>query len=168
MIHFTALPTKVVRAYQSGATDVYDLIPDRVVSDGRGNPCRHCLRDIPEGAGFLILAHRPFKGLHPYAETGPIFLCADSCARHEDNGEAPSVLTTSPEYLIKGYSAQDRIVYGAGAVVAVQDLQSSAEAVFADPAVAYIHVRSSRNNCHLARIDRGRDGQRRKQRSGQT
>jgi hypothetical protein len=154
MIHFTALPTEVVRAYQSGAPDVYDLIPERVVSDGCGNPCRHCLRHIPETASLLILAYRPFTSLHPYAETGPIFLCAGSCARHEDNGVAPPVLTMSPEYLIKGYSAQDRIVYGAGAVVAVQDLQSSAEAICADPVVAYIHVRSSRNNCYLARIDR--------------
>ncbi len=154
MIHFTALPTEVVRAYQSGAPDVYDLIPERVVSDGCGNPCRHCLRHIPETAGLLILAYRPFTSLHPYAETGPIFLCAGSCARHEDNGVAPPVLTMSPEYLIKGYSVQDRIVYGTGAVVAVQDMQSSAEAIFADPVVAYIHVRSSRNNCYLARIDR--------------
>ena len=155
MIRFTALPTEAVRAYQSGAPDAYDLPPENAVSDGCGNLCRHCLRDIPKDANFLILAHRPFAHLHPYAETGPIFLCAGSCARYEDKGVIPPILTTSPDYLIKGYSAQDRIVYGTGAVVAAQDLQTSAEAIFKDPDGAYIHVRSSRNNCYQARIDRG-------------
>lgn len=155
MIRFTGLSTQIVRAYQSGVPDAYDLPAETAVSDGRGNPCRHCLREIPKGADFLILAHRPFEGLHPYAETGPIFLCADACEQPEDDRVIPAILTTSPDYLIKGYSAQDRIIYGTGAIVAAQDLETRAEAIFAKPDVAYIHVRSSRNNCYQLRIDRG-------------
>jgi len=49
------------------------------VSDGAGNPCRHCLRFVPEGAGMLVPAHRPFATMHADAETGPIFLCAGAC-----------------------------------------------------------------------------------------
>lgn len=154
MIRFTALPTEAVQAYQSGAPDAYEQPPESAVSEGNGTPCRHCLRNILKGENFLILAHRPFAGLHPYAETGPIFLCADSCARYEDEHVVPPVLTTSPDYLIKGYSALDRIIYGTGAVVPAQDLQTSAETIFEDQDVAYIHVRSSRNNCYQARIDR--------------
>ncbi|MFN7050754.1 MAG: DUF1203 domain-containing protein, partial [Gemmobacter sp.] len=74
-LHFTPIPTETVRALQSGAADANGQSPERHVSDGGGNPCRHCLQMIPAGAGMLILAHRPFTRLQPYAESGPIFLC---------------------------------------------------------------------------------------------
>jgi len=154
MPRFTALPTDTVRALQAGGPDAYGHVPERQVSDGGANPCRHCLQNIPAGAGMLILAHRPFPDLHPYAETGPIFLCADTCDRHEDDGDLPPILATSPDYLLKGYSAADRIVYGTGRIVASADIPAYAAEVFEREDVAYIHVRSARNNCYQARIDR--------------
>jgi Protein of unknown function (DUF1203) len=153
MFTIEALPTTEVRAYQAGAPDAYGNPPERAISTGAGNPCRHCLCNIPEGAPMLILAHRPFDGTHPYAETGPIFLCADACERHKGD-EMPEVLITSPDYLIKGYGADDRIVYGTGAVEPAPQIKEAVERIFARPDVAYIHVRSSRNNCYQARIDR--------------
>lgn len=152
MIHFIALPTDEVRALQAGSPDAYGNTPERAVSDGGGNPCRHCLQQIPEGAPMLILAHRPFPALQPYAETGPIFLCADPCQRGGGT-EVPGALA-SPDYLIKGYSADDRIVYGSGAVVPTATIPERAAALLDDVRIAYVHVRSARNNCYQARIDR--------------
>ncbi|MEW2914075.1 DUF1203 domain-containing protein [Leisingera sp. JC11] len=154
MTKITALPTEIVRALQDGGADAHGQLPERTVSDGGKNPCRHCLQYIPEGKGMLILAHRPFPEAQPYAETGPIFLCADHCARHD--GEAvPEALEGSPDYLIKGYSADHRIVYGTGIVIPQAEMMGQAEAIFGDERVSYIHIRSSRNNCYQARIDRG-------------
>lgn len=153
MLKITALPTDTVRALQAGGPDANGQMPERSTSDGGGNPCRHCLRYIPKGAGMLILAHRPFPAPQPYAEVGPIFLCADECERHEA-GEMPEVLQGPPGYLIKGYSADDRIVYGTGAVVEQARMMEQADKIFTDPRVAYIHIRSARNNCYQARIDR--------------
>jgi len=150
---FTALPTAIVDAYRSGAPDAFGNPPERAISDGHANPCRHCLRDISAGDGMLVLAHKPFDGTHPYAEVGPIFLCADACPRG-GGPDLPEVLTTSPDYLIKGYSADDRIVYGTGTVSPTPELQDRLETIFANPEVAYIHVRSARNNCYQARVDR--------------
>lgn len=153
-MHFTALATATVRALQRGGPDAYGQPPEQTLSDGGGNPCRHCLKDIPEGHRMLILAHRPFAGTHPYAETGPVFLCADTCTR--GGGETmPEILQTSPDYLLKGYSARDRIVYGTGAVIPADQITRYAATVFANPSVAYVHVRSARNNCYQLRIDRG-------------
>ena len=153
MFTIQALPTAEVRAYQAGASDAYGNPPEQAISTGTGNPCRHCLRHIPEGAPMLILAHRPFDALHPYAETGPIFLCADACERHSGS-DLPEVLTSSPDYLIKGYGADDRIVYGTGAVEPSDHITDAVARIFARADVAYIHVRSARNNCYQARIDR--------------
>ena len=154
MPRFTALPTEIARAYQAGAPDAHGNPPERHVSGGAGHPCRHCLRDIPAGAPMLILAHKPFAGAHPYAEIGPIFLCADPCERGGGDGDLPQILTTSPDYLIRGYGAQDRIVYGTGGVIGNDRMQARIAAIFENPDVAYIHVRSSRNNCYQARVDR--------------
>ena len=154
MPKYSALPTDIVRAYQSGQPDAYGQVPERAVSTGVGNPCRYSLRDIPEGQEMLILAHRPFDTLHPYAETGPIFLSASPCARYVDDGTPPEILTTSPEYLIKGYNDGDRIVYGTGVVTPTERLEEAIDQIFRRDDVAYIHVRSARNNCYLARVDR--------------
>lgn len=154
MVKIAALPTKIVRALQNGGPDAHGQTAERVTSDGGGNPCRHCLSYIPKGAGMLILAHRPFPEAQPYAETGPIFLCSDHCTAHQDD-HTPEVFTRSPDYLIKGYGADDRIVYGTGIVIARDEMMQQAEDIFTDKRVDYIHIRSARNNCYQARIDRG-------------
>ena len=150
---FTALPTEIVAAYRTGGRDAFGNLPERKISDGSANPCRHCLCNIPEGAAMLILAHKPFVGTHPYAEVGPIFLCAAPCIRG-GGATVPDILTTSPAYLIKGYSSDDRIVYGTGTISPTPELEDRLDTIFANPDVAYIHVRSARNACYQARVDR--------------
>lgn len=152
MIRFTPILTKTVRAYQAGGPDANGQPPERHIAEGTGNPCRHCLRMIPEGNGLLILAHRPFPSPQPYAELGPIFLCADAC--EAGGGEDMPEILASPEYIVRGYGADDRIVYGTGGVIATESIPARAKALLADPAVAYVHVRSARNNCYQVRIDR--------------
>lgn len=151
-IRFIPMPTETARALQAGQPDAYGLPPEHHIATGGGNPCRHCLRMIPEGAGMLILAHRPFPALQPYAETGPIFLCADPC--EAGGGEALPEILAAPDYILRGYGADDRIVYGTGAVVPTADIPAEAGARLADPRVAYVHVRSARNNCYQCRIER--------------
>jgi hypothetical protein len=151
-MRYVAIPTDVVRAYQAGGADANGQVPERAVSDGDANPCRHCLGMIPEGAGMLILAHRPFPAPQPYAELGPIFLCADACVAG-GGADRPEVLN-SPDYIVRGYGADDRIVYGTGGVVATAAIPERAGALFGDERVAYLHVRSARNNCYQLRIDR--------------
>lgn len=151
-LHFHPIPTAIARAYQAGGPDAYGLPPERRISDGGGNPCRHCLRMIPQGAGLLVLAHRPFGALQPYAETGPIFLCAEEC---EAGGGAgmPEILA-SPDYIVRGYGPDERIVYGTGGVVATDLIPARAAELLSRDDVAYVHVRSARNNCYQLRIGR--------------
>ena len=78
-LRFEAIPTPAARDLQRGAADANGQLPEQKVSDGSGVPCRHCLRLVPEGRAYLVLAYRPFRRITPYAEVGPIFLCADEC-----------------------------------------------------------------------------------------
>ncbi|MDZ4086020.1 MAG: DUF1203 domain-containing protein [Tabrizicola sp.] len=151
-MRFVAIPTKVVRSYQAGGLDANGQVPERTLSDGAGNPCRHCLGMIPEAAGMLVLAHRPFPAPQPYAEVGPIFLCADACAA--GGGEAMPAMLAASDYIVRGYGADDRIVYGTGGVVETAAIAARARELFKDARVSYLHVRSARNNCYQCRIDR--------------
>lgn len=153
-LDFQALPTDTVRALQAGGPDANGRIPEPAVSDGAGNPCRHCLKQIEAGRGMLILAHRPFPELQPYAEVGPIFLCAEPCERHPGGADLPGILDNKDHILMRGYTADDRIKYGTGQIVEISDLTDAASALFENGDVAYIHLRSSTNNCYQCRIER--------------
>jgi len=139
-----------------GGPDAHGNPAEHSTSDGGGLPCRHCLCDIPKGADMLIMAARPFPDLQPYAETGPIFLCAD-CAPYggPDTGQdLPPVLADRRECLLKAYGADNRIIYGTGQITPTSEVNSYAEHLLSDPKVAYVDARSATNNCFTLRIKR--------------
>ncbi len=151
---FTAIPTKDARDAQSGKPDANGQLPEHAISDGNGNPCRHCLKDIPKDAPMLILAYRPFPSAQPYAEVGPIFLCATLCKRHSDSQALPDMLKNNAELLLRGYDAQNRIVYGTGKVTKIDQIEDRLNTGFDNPKISYYHLRSASNNCFQAKVIR--------------
>lgn len=149
-----AMPTEHARAYRDGALDANGQAPERATcpEDGAA-PCRHCLQYIPKGKEMLILAYRPFESMQPYAEAGPVFLCADDCKRWEGDDMPPVLAASKEDRLLKGYSPDDRIVYGLGRIVPPSDIAEQAADILSDDRVAYVHARSSTNNCFTCRID---------------
>lgn len=151
-IRFTPFDAAFVARVRAGGPDAYGQPAERHVSDGAGNPCRCCLGYVPEGAGMLVLAASPFPDRQPYAETGPIFLCADDCAPWD--GEGPPPALTSAQYLLKGYTSDNRILYGTGRIVPRAGVEDYAAALLSDARLAYVDLRSAANNCFLTRITR--------------
>lgn len=152
-IRFHALPTARVRAIRESGRDAYGNPVERHVSDGEVYPCRHCLGAVPEGQAYLILAHRPFASTSPYAETGPIFLCADDCGRAKETGAVPGILRAK-EYIVRGYTADERIRYGTGGVVPTEQIAGVAARLLEQPDLAFVDVRSAANNCFQCRVFR--------------
>lgn len=152
-IHYEAISTDTARSLQNGDPDAYGNVPERAVSDGSRIPCRHCLKLVDEGDEYLIVAHRPFSNLQPYSETGPIFLHADFCERAAADAKLPDMLD-SPAYLVRGYDAGERIIYGTGKVVPTADISTYAGALLKDDKVEFVHVRSAENNCFQCRVER--------------
>ncbi|KAJ54666.1 hypothetical protein ACMU_16250 [Actibacterium mucosum KCTC 23349] len=149
---FLPVPTDSVDGYRRGAADANGQSPERCTITSDGFQCRHCLSYIPVGAPALVLAHRPFADIHPYAECGPVFVCAQDCAAFSGPG-LPEIFAES-EMLVRGYGADERIVYGTGQIAPAGGLQAVCAAILADEAVAFVHVRSARNNCYQARVER--------------
>lgn len=153
-IRFVAMPTDIAESYWKRMPDANGQPPERHVSDGSGNPCRHCLEDIAEGEAFLILAWRPFPAAQPYAETGPIFLHAKPCKRYEETAVMPAMFARRKQFLLRGYGEDDRIVYGTGQVVPANALERSAATLLQREEITYLHLRSGSYNCYQCRIER--------------
>ena len=60
-----------------------------------------------------------------------------------------------PASLVKGYGADDRIVYGSGAIVPGAEVGDHAADLLARDAIVYLHVRPAPNICYFLRFDRG-------------
>lgn len=149
-IHFHPLPAEHIASIRNTRTDSYSNVVEVAISDGDGIPCRFCLKVTPKGMPFLILAHRPFEGQNAYTETGPIFLCED-CTGTTPSSSLPDILTATT-YIVRGYSADERIVYGTGKVTPTADIASYAESLLAQNDITFVDVRSASNNCFLCRI----------------
>jgi hypothetical protein len=108
---------------------------------------------IAEGTEKLVLAYRPFASLHPYAETGPIFLHAKPCQRYEGETLPPWFDYLDPA-IVRGYGSDHWIRYDTGNVVRGKEIARACEAILGDSTIAYVHVRS-KYNCFQCRVDRG-------------
>ena len=61
-------------------------------------------------------------------------------------------MLASPHYIVRGYSADERIVYGTGQVTPTDQIAARAEALLARPDIAFVDIRSASNNCFQCRI----------------
>lgn len=148
----TGISSSEATAFRSGHGDANGQAPLPYVADGPA-PCRHCLQLIADGDRKLVLSYRPFATMQPYAETGPIFLHGDACARYQSEA-LPAWFDFLDPAIIRGYGDNDWIRYDTGSVVAGPDLTAACRAILADPSIAYVHIRS-KFNCFQCRIDRG-------------
>lgn len=146
------IPTPYADRVRDGAPDANGQPALVRTAEGAANPCRHCLRLIEPGAAMLVLAYRPFEAVQPYAEVGPIFLHQARCRRYEADGLPPWFAHLQPA-IVRGYGHDDWIRYETGDVVPGSGIAAACTRILADPAVAYVHVRS-KYNCFQCRVDR--------------
>ena len=153
-ITFTPIPTADAQSWWDGGTDAYNQPLEQRQSDGTA-PCRHCLKNIEKGKPVLLGAYKPFASTGHFTETGPIFICGEPCARFDgDNNQLPPVVAERDQFIIRGYSANEKIDYRTGQIVQVQDLTNVAAKIFAHSDVKFIHLRSAGYTCFTTRIDR--------------
>ncbi|WP_085904528.1 DUF1203 domain-containing protein [Kiloniella majae] len=153
-VKFIAIPTEHARHIQAGGKDENGLVPEKLISDGNGFPCRHCLKGIEKDEEVLVISYRPFPQKQPYAESGPIFLHSKTCEAHHSNGNIPDNIQSQGITLIRGYNSDNKIVYGTGKTIKSSDIKAEALKMFEADNIAYVHARSATNNCFTCRIER--------------
>ena len=151
-LHVRGMSTEDSSRFRNLEPDANGQKPVEMISDGKSNPCRHCLGLIAKADAMLLLAYRPFDQLQPYAETGPIFLHKDSCERYDSN-VLPIWFDYFDPAIIRGYNQQHAIIYDTGKVVLGEELATACQAILNNALVCYVHIRS-KFNCFQCRVDR--------------
>jgi hypothetical protein len=120
------------------------------VAAGYG-PCRSCLRTFREAAEERVLfTWNAFAGTDGYPSPGPVFIHREACAAWAEDGFPPE-LRALP-LMLEGYGPGRWLV--AREAVADGRVEAAAGRLFADPAVAYVHVRNAEAGCYIARMER--------------
>lgn len=125
----------------------------RMTADSKpGFPCRVTLEDAEPGEVLLLLNYEHLPDASPYRSRHAIFVRegAETPALYID--EIPEQLATR----LLSVRAFDRYAMMTNAdLVEGNALEPLIETMFADPAVAYLHVHNARPGCFAARVDRG-------------
>lgn len=147
-----AIPTSVAESVRATlASPRYGHPAHTAVATGYG-PCRHCLRTFRIGEERRILfTYDPFDGLEPLPLPGPIFVHAEPCERHPEDGGFPEGLRAHP-LTLNGYGRGRRLM--AQEYVDDGGVEATIERLLARHDVDYIHVRDSEAGCYDLRIER--------------
>ncbi|HUR80890.1 MAG TPA: DUF1203 domain-containing protein [Thermoanaerobaculia bacterium] len=141
------------RARREGVDDLGQPVK-RVRASG-GEPCRDVLRRAEAGEELILASYSPFTKPGPYKEYGPIFILARHA--HEATDRDELAIGSAHDYLrerfvIRAYSKDEEILDAE--LVDASDAETTAERFFANPDVAFLHVRFPTYGCFACRLDR--------------
>nr|WTB34271.1 DUF1203 domain-containing protein [Streptomyces sp. NBC_00830] len=136
-----------------------------VIDPQGGAPLRCCLRHSEAGERIVLVSYAPLRrwavetGAEPgpYDECGPVFIHADECSGQTSGPGYPAELHGARRVL-RAYSAAGRILGGTLIEIPKEraaEVDSALRGVFADPAVALVHVRAVEFGCFMVEIRRG-------------
>jgi len=123
----------------------------RVATATPGFPCRISLEDAEPGEELLLLPYVHQPGASPYHASGPIFVRRGARRRVLPAGAVPSYVATRL-MSVRAYDARHMMIDAAvceGAVVGAEITR-----MFADPAVAYIHLHNAKRGCFSCEVAR--------------
>ena len=123
----------------------------RVTATGPGFPCRISLEDAPAGETLILLNHTSHDVATPYRASYAIYL-------REAAAEAPGFADATPPVFegrpIALRAFDDHGMLANAALALPGQADEKIRALFADPAIAYIHAHNAAHGCFSARIDR--------------
>lgn len=152
-MEFRYLPIddEIVRGARTTMRDAHGNVLEVRVPE-TGAPCRSCLRVTPSGTRLILLAHRPFATNGPYAETGPVFVHADECERYRAHDTFPADFRERT-LVFRAYDATGEI--RDATLAAGTQAEETLSRLFADRAVASVHVRNPAWGCFDFAVERG-------------
>ena len=123
----------------------------RSADEDFGFPCRISLEDAPVGAELLLLPYEHHAAGSPYRASGPIFVRRGAVRRELEPGELPPYVTrrliSLRAYDRAAMMIEASVLDGTAVGDALDDL-------FADRAVAYVHLHNAKRGCYSCRASR--------------
>lgn len=150
--HIVGLPDAIAADVRSTMrSPEYGHPAAREIARGTG-PCRVCLQRFTVGADERILfTWRSRVDDGSVGAPGPVFIHAEPCTQYRGT-KFPEDLHSLP-VILEGRANGNLIPHAVSVPGAEAD--AALAALFADPDVAYVHVRHGAAGCHIGRVDRG-------------
>jgi hypothetical protein len=124
-----------------------------ILETARGTgPCRVCLQRFQVGVDERVLfTYRPQGGEGTLGAPGPVFIHAEECPQYRA-AAFPADLYSLP-LVLEAWATGNRIPQARQ--VSGEQADAALAELFADPDVAFVHVRHGEAGCHIARVSRG-------------
>lgn len=119
-----------------------------------GYPCVVSLVDADVGERIVVANHEHLAENSPYRQSHAVYVREGAVQAHPAPGEVPQMLAIRL-LSVRAYDAA-HLMTGAD-VVEGTGLAGRIETMFADEAVAYIHIHIARPGCFAARVSRASD-----------
>jgi len=123
----------------------------KTVDSHPGFPCRVSLADAAIGETVLLLNYEHQPACSPYRATHAIFVREGAKEAHPQVNEVPQVLR-SRLLSVRAFD-EAGMMLDADATMG-HELEPAIARLFADPAVAYLHLHNAKPGCYAARVDR--------------
>jgi hypothetical protein len=124
----------------------------RCVADAKpGYPCRVSLVDAEPGERVILLPHQHHDVAGPYQASGPIYVREQANRAHPDVNEVPDAVRRRV-LSVRAYDATGIMVEAD--VTEGANLEDAIDRLFADAAVAYLHLHNAKPGCYSCRVDR--------------
>ena len=151
VFRYSGLPAAVTEQVRhTMRAPAYGHLAHREVAGGYG-PCRSCLDTFRVGEEERILfTHQPVTDAAGLPAPGPVFIHAEACTRY-DGLTFPARLRGLP-MVVEGLATGGWIV--SQERVAEESVEAVIARAFAEPRVAYVHLRNGEAGCFMARVER--------------
>jgi hypothetical protein len=155
-IRVVAIETELARQVRATLKAPVYGFQAQLETTGDEAPCRHCLRMIGRNQSRILFTYDRFTGKESLPQPGPVYIHADDCTRHAEEGGFPEEVRNSPRTL-EAY-ARGRTLKGQEYVKNGR-FERVIEALLADPEVDYLQVNSTTAGCFTFRIERANGGE---------
>lgn len=113
-------------------------------------PCRHCLCWAQPGERMILFPFASIPAGRPYAESGPIFVHADSCEQYADTQKYPSAFRSGR--VLRAYDRHEMMIDAR--VLNGEAPERVIESLFENPQTKLLQARSASRGCFTMRIER--------------
>jgi hypothetical protein len=120
------------------------------VDSSTGYPCRHCLQWARPGEQVVLFPYASIPSGRPYAESGPIFVHAETCPRYAKTDEYPENFRS--HRVLRAYNNDNDMI---DAVVVSDDQPEGViEKLLQNPETVFLQARSVTRGCYTFKIER--------------
>lgn len=148
------VPTETAARFRRTGRDDRGNALRRRVADGRGFPCRHCLRLGEPGEAMLLGSYDLPRPRGVYWTPSPIFLHERGCARFKAEDEIAPIVLANGIVSVRSYDAEEMCLYDLGQVCEGKEAAAPLMRALEDPRTRFVNIHTARPGCLLAAVER--------------